>query len=993
MCCPSSSSASPTDQPDEIIFAENSIGDEPRGSRPYEMVWAGKKEDRPPLVDFEDLAGWRVLTFKGARARLCRSREQQMWGEFVGKLTFRGASKESRIVLSPPTPIRVPDAFDCVNVWCYGNNWGWVTDTSTPQVELALMIQDSAGEVFRVPLTMVRWKEWWLVHKKIPQDMLDRVKLPVDFTGLEVSGVANQEDRVLYFDSLALYREDLKPLAFKPRPARNIEPFPGQSQGLNGTGKGKLPFPTRRETILPSNLEKKFRNSVEEKAPGEFELRYKGDDAILLYRYRPKTGSFGEITVSLNCSPEWLPMKDGGVRLADEPGPGTLVSAGVENGSVRAVLRFGSTLVEERLQIMGKSLVLDVFCLGGGAKELSLGAMAGAANPRLVLVPYLTLGASNPRVLMLDFGKATAFASVWVDWYRSNGSELYSEEWAREDEAKINGGVRYLAKTDGKRNDLFERIFVTVSPVFEETLPTIPNPPSPWGKVAGERLWQESWGPENYDKEHERSRNLRSYGIRKLIQCNHEITWRDGGESFTLRTRAAPGRGGDEGLRRYVAGQRSLGWLSGLYTNYCDFCPVNEHWNEDDVERTPEGEWRRAWPRCYTLKPSRAVERDAELAPLIKRKFGPNSAYTDVHTAVAPWGYCDYDARVPGAGTFASTFYAYGEILLNDQRVYGPVFSEGTYQWLYAGLASGNYGLAYTGVGLSEEPLNVAFDLLKIHPLECDIGMPWTAHFFKKPGWDSPENIDASIDRFIAATLAYGHIGWLVEEAHGIRRTCRSYYLIQQVSKRYAMKPPVRIEYADAEGNWLSVSAALATGVIQESRVHVEYPRGLHLFVNWSKSKEWALRFEGKDYLLPPNGFCAFNRRGFFVASTLMQGIRVDQVVSAEYVYIDGRDSFFENEWLAGKGGVVMRFPRDKITLIDIGGNVEIGFTADLRRGWLLAHGPSGEVVGRVNVERRGGKLWFKAVKGARWYEAPCRGISSHKAGARSAKAGLVSRR
>ena len=73
-----------------------------------------------------------------------------------------------------------------------------------------------------------------------------------------------------------------------------------------------------------------------------------------------------------------------------------------------------------------------------------------------------------------------------------------------------------------------------------------------------------------------RSRMLRAYGIEKLIQCNHEIAWRDGGESFTLRTRAAPKRGGDAALQRYVAHQRGLGWLAGLYSNYTDYAPVNE---------------------------------------------------------------------------------------------------------------------------------------------------------------------------------------------------------------------------------------------------------------------------------------------------------------------------------------------------------------------------------------------------------------------------------
>ena len=42
--------------------------------------------------------------------------------------------------------------------------------------------------------------------------------------------------------------------------------------------------------------------------------------------------------------------------------------------------------------------------------------------------------------------------------------------------AEVNGGVRYRPRTDGVRNDVFERIFLTVSPTFEEVLPTIANP-------------------------------------------------------------------------------------------------------------------------------------------------------------------------------------------------------------------------------------------------------------------------------------------------------------------------------------------------------------------------------------------------------------------------------------------------------------------------------------------------------------------------------------
>ncbi|MGC8862886.1 MAG: hypothetical protein ACP5R5_08945, partial [Armatimonadota bacterium] len=855
------------------------------GSRPYEMEW--RTEDRVPVFGFEDLTGWTVECLGGADAELVRTREQQMWGEYVGKLTYTGTSGDSKVILRPPAPIAITGEFDCVSAWIYGNVWEWAPEPGTPMVDIVILLLDPSGGEHSVYLTRVRWKEWWLAHKKLSAARRDWT-----FSGIEVRGLSNPEPRSIFFDSIYFYKEVLKPLAFQPRPARNLKLPEGQSPGLN-TGPGRLCFPTREDTILPSNFEKSFSNAAISPSPGRYEFRYEGKDCSVSYVYEPRSGGLDEVSAYVNGRKVCLPLVGGGIEFGDGVfREGKLESASLEDGVLTARFGFGGSEAVYRFRIRQKSLLMDFECRGGEATGLALGEFREVENPRLVRVPYITLGAGqDPRVLCWapppsgamgrdEAAEGALFASVWIDWYRSNGSLPWSQEWAQENFAKINGGVRYFPRTDGRRNDLFERVFLTISPTFEETLPTIANPPTPHGKLAGERLWQESWGPDDYAKQHARSRMLRSYGIEKLTQCNHEITWRDGGESFTLRTSAAPGKGGDQALKDYVAKQKSLGWLSGLYTNYCDLAPVNEYWHEDHVQRTPEGELRPAWPRCYALKHSRAVEFDAKLAPIIKSKFGSNAAYTDVHTAASPWGYTDYDARVPGAGTFAATFYAYGELLLNDQKVYGPTWSEGTFQWLYAGLATGNYGLCYGSADLSKEPLNVAFDLLKIHPLELDIGMPWTSGFLKDPGWDKPENIDSSIDHFLAATIAYGHIGWLVEEAYGIQRTCRSYYMLQQLQKRYALRKPVRIEYADSQGRLVGVSEAIATGIIDDSRLHVVYANGLEVFVNGS-SKEWKV-LDGKR-VLPQWGWCAMHREtGFEEFSSIVDGHRIDYVLSPE---------------------------------------------------------------------------------------------------------------
>jgi hypothetical protein len=342
--------------------------------------------------------------------------------------------------------------------------------------------------------------------------------------------------------------------------------------------------------------------------------------------------------------------------------------------------------VESAIRLWQKSLVVDFTCRGGHATGLSYGRMTGVREPELIKIPFLNYSSHHLNVLM-GHGAKPFFGSVWMDWYLSNASEPYATDEINEDGVTLNGGVRYLPKTDGRRNDLFERFFVTFSPAFEETLPEIPNPPAKEAKKAGSRLWQETWGPRNFKEEMSRSRKLRAYGIEMLTQCNHEIAWRDGGESFTFRTIAAPGKGGDRALKEYVKAQKDLGWRSGLYTNYTDYAPVNSHWDIDMVMRKPSGDLVTAWPRCYSPKALFAVEMDRKLAPKVQSKFGSNAAYTDVHTAVAPWDRTDYDARVPGAGTFAATFYAYGELLLHDQEVYDHhCWSEGHHQWLYAGL-------------------------------------------------------------------------------------------------------------------------------------------------------------------------------------------------------------------------------------------------------------------------------------------------------------------
>jgi len=676
-------------------------------------------------------------------------------------------------------------------------------------------------------------------------------------------------------------------------------------------------------------------------------------------------------------------MDGGGIRFTDTPSDtvsqGELVSARLNGDRVETTFSFGSRLVDYHIQLWQKSLVLDVWCDGGEASELIFGQVSGVENPRLITVPYLTYRESNPRVLMSGPKEKPIFTSIWFDWYRTNASLAFAAENPRieENSAEINGGMRYIPRTDGQRNPLYERIFVTSSPIYEETLPTTANPPSLRQAEGKEVLWTVSFPRSSFLEDHERCRKIRSYGLEKIMQHSHEITWRDEGDSNTLKLRASPQKGGDTALRQYIEAQNSLGWLQGVYCNYTDFCTVNTNWSPDWVTRLPDGEWRRAWPRNYMLKPAKAVEFEEYYAKRIKEKYGVKMSYTDVHTCAQPWR-CDFDARVPGAGTMAALFYAYGQLLLNDQKIYGPTQSEATFQWLYAGLQSGGYGWVYTDVNLLTHPLDVSFMLMKIHPLEADYGMGYTFYYLSRldEKWkESPRRRDY-IDLFLATTIGYGNMGWLVtdwgaDDPFGVEVMARSYYMMQQLQQQYAFIRPQRIEYADGGGRLLSPSDAHSSGVIADSRLHVQYENGTQVYVNRAGQGIWEVTDQRAQTIeLPVSGWLVYNtRNGFYEFSANVDGRRIDWVRAPEYEFLDGRGRWTEQGSLGATGSVVRRGRGAEVTeLIDIYGNDRIAFQASgpVR---LMAYDWENHPLGEVVVQLlRDDWYEFRPISGGRFY-------------------------
>jgi hypothetical protein len=628
------------------------------------------------------------------------------------------------------------------------------------------------------------------------------------------------------------------------------------------------------------------------------------------------------------------------------------------------------------LRAKGKSLIADLTVSGGVARELTLGHAEGVPDPTLHRVPYLTLGhwtPTPPHVLVTG----EHFLSVLTDWYTSEASLPYGRaEVLGPDAVALNGGSVYLPKTDGKRNDLKERVFVTLSRDFQEVLPTIPNPKSPMGEVSRSRLWRHHWGNRDYESYYRPLHLYRQYGVEQFIIRHHEDSWRDGGEGFTMRLVAAPKKGGDAALKEHVARVKALGYRCGLYNNYRDYAAVNAAFDGDKVCLQPDGDWRRAWPRTYVLKPARAREFEAYFAGRIGRKFDPSTVYCDVHTIFAPWDTVDYDARVPGAGTYGATFRAYGELLLQERINHqGPVYSEGGIQEMYAGLTDGNYGQIVSREPF-KEPWLVDFDLLHIHNLEVSVGMGAPSMYFQRRDSGKPPETRvekaAQLDRFLCATLAFGHVGFLLDDVWGLVDVVKSYYMIQQAQVRYALTPATEIAYHDpTTGGLLDTSAAVRTGAYRSNQVHVRYRSGMEVHANGSFEHDWDVAVGGVRYHLPPTGYVAALGDEFLEYSAEVGGRRVDFVRSPAYTYADGRGRAHRFPGVRTDGGVIVRATDGQFWVTPVDAREVVVYPDEFLPLWrvrgttALAFGEDQSPRGSAPVEEIDGGIRLERVEGA----------------------------
>ena len=613
----------------------------------------------------------------------------------------------------------------------------------------------------------------------------------------------------------------------------------------------------------------------------------------------------------LNTGAGTLPFptrEDTIIPVTEEPKDGDLL-AKFNGGAVKGE---SPDLLEVTTHRKGRSLIVDLYAPAGAVTAVSSGTASEAKVVKRFTVPYLAYGHGKAR-LNIELLEGGWYRSAVFDWYRSNASEIGASGDTQ--------AMMYHPKTDGTFNPVSERIVITVSRNFADVLPVIPNPVSPHKAITGTHAWR-AHGTSDHAFDREFWREVKKAGIEHVVVNDHETMWRDRGESFTFRTEAAPGRGGDAGAADYSRFMRlDLGYVYGPYNNYTDFSPMNAHWRRNLVSRSRDGSLTTAWFRCYAPKAVFAPEYCERILPAMQAKFAFNTAYCDVHTAIPPWRRTDYDARVPGAATFAQTFYAWGELMLIQKRYWkGPVYSEGGQQFLLSGLTDGNYGQD-RGYDFFTLPWIVDFDVLRIHPLECNFGMGTLAMFSPgktpeersrhRPHTPTEKERDELLDTFMTATVAFGHAPFLVldycfvpskafgpayhgatkmDMENGLPVALKSYAMVQPIAARYTQAEAVRIAYFDADGNALTSSDAISSGAVARNQLLVEYSDGTFVVANGNAHERLCATVDGQACRVPPRAFKAWTRDGK-VRVEIAEGVdgkRTYVSECPEFTYRDG---------------------------------------------------------------------------------------------------------
>ncbi len=894
----------------------------------------GRTEREKVYFGFEDMTGWNLSYPKGmVDALFTRSQEEPLWGDYVGRLELNhGATKwdpSAEVVLTPPANSIIKEDFNAINVWAFASPW---KRAKRPKLMISFRITDVDGGKHDLSMRSadqgwLHWNGWSVWHKALP----NTIKTPSRLDGIVFSGL-NEPNKVLYLDSLSFYKMSEKTLSSAKVPSWK-----------------ELGLPTRAETILPTPVKASQATLTQ---TGEKSWRFAS--SRLVFNVNATSGTLSDIKATFNGK-TFSPALNGGFYWADGkkliPPSSPLVNAKLissrfdDNKLILDWLydvKSTKQPAKWQLELKNNSLIIDLSTKNGGVMQVKAGGI-NQLQGTVVEVPYMPIRgwrqhSEGPGIFCGD----DIYISSLFDWYNSDASALFSETSSRSggrwefnqslgdttwvaDGSKvtnevvstylINGGAVYDHKTDGMRNPVRERLFLTIDERLDAVLPNIPNPPHRYLKETSEDVWatRMAYEPQPrkdfFERELAMWEEMHAFGARKLNIRYHGDLFRVykpriNGDPITFIEDIEPLIGGDAGLVRLFSGFGKLGFRGGLYTDHTLLSPLSyDVWDEDYLTQNAQKDWVYGSGGHLQVKNSRMRELQKRYNQIFKKKFNPTCGYLDQLTCPPPWRYTDYDSRVPGAGMFSAAYRTFVESLRMEIDDFGPVLSEGVSQWLFAGICDNYAQPQRANIHVMPD-----FQLRKLHELSNDCGYHLSLMNFKGSGLKPEENIH----KLLAYEFIYGNTGHIYGGYHGSpykqipSYMIKSYFMIQPMQQFYTLIPAKQIFY-NINGKLGSVEEAIKARNLNNNQVKVTYENGAETAANLHENENFEVEIHDRKFLLPPNGF-VFNLPGKGQSySALINNSRADLTQTDDFFYVDNFGTVRQTDFLTSSEAYIVR--------------------------------------------------------------------------------------
>ncbi len=388
-----------------VANAQHSSKQTEAGKRPYEL--SSVHINRKSTFDFTDINKWQIVEVNNCKATLSRTSEQIVTAPYSGKIVYETQQPQASFFLSLKQPISVAQAWDCIDLWTYGDHWLWGEPASHTAMHVFVVIEDADKKIHEINIVQAGYgglvhKYWMLNHVKFPTPFDKKAK----FLGIKFKG--NSTDvgvkHNLYVSSGYIYKEELKPLAFKPFPE-------------------KLPFPLRKESILPTNFSE---YTTRIKQSGEtIEFQYTDNKEAFTYIVN-KHDPLHNISVNWNGKPLQTIANRKLVLANDNV---------IENLSAKSTVKNDTAWLTSSIRvnnkevpitffytIQQKSLIIGIEQQGteGIVKEVYSGEIP-VPEPNKIAIPFLKYNHNDRPTVLMNSDK---FSFMIFDWYYTNASNF-----------------------------------------------------------------------------------------------------------------------------------------------------------------------------------------------------------------------------------------------------------------------------------------------------------------------------------------------------------------------------------------------------------------------------------------------------------------------------------------------------------------------------------------------------------------------------------------